>query len=197
MECRCIIELSEIEKKRYAPRYLEEAHYINRRTEVVIVYSKLKQPIYIAINKTHFVVKNGYNKICLCNISNNLQWDLCIGANYLCRLEKIPYKNTSIEVYVLKAYDHKDNCINNTVPSLLSLTFFALFLENIVGGKLEELYKEGSIPKVLFHNRQRAICQLIYFEAACETCQTGQIKIPSCINPDKHINANPVTLPIN
>lgn len=195
MECRCIQDLSECEKKSYVARYFDEAHLISKCTEVIIIFSKLNQTIGIVINKVPFYIKKGYNKICLCNVSKTLNWALGIAANYLCRLEKVEYSNNLVEVYILKAYNHKLNCINNIPPSLKELTYFSLFLQNIGGYKLERLYKEGNIPKVLYENRQRIKCHLEYFESSCVHCQTGPTKIPSCSNPGKHVKANPVGLP--
>jgi len=197
MECRCVQILESNKREHYLKRFIKESRYIDERTAVIFVYSKLKGETRICLNTVEFKIIQGLNKICICRLVNNYGQNLKIAAGYLCKLEKIPTKYIGIEIFILKAYDHQINCINTEVPTLVDICYFQLFLQGISGDRFESLYKKGIVPQDLFENRLKARCHLGFFNFRdwfnlC--CPSTTNRLASCRYPEKHLHINPLNL---
>jgi len=192
MECKCVENLDQTKKDFYLKRAIAEVQYLKGHTSIIIIFSKLKKETNIFLNGTPFKIAYGYNKICICKIANNFGGCLKIGANYLCKLEKIDKGQIGVEIFTLKTYNHSPNCENNIVPSLLELSYFELFQQGICGEKLKQLYKTRHIPKELYIDRPKARSHLGLFESKnwLSFCWPRGTIITSCKKPMKHLSIN-------
>ena len=193
MACKCIRDLTIEQKEIYLKKFLSESAYLNERTEIIVIYSKIRQNTRVCLNTVTFEILPGLNKICICRLANKHGKTLRIAANYLCKLEKIQTIHFGVEIFVLKGYHHQISCQNTQVPTLVELSFFQLFIQGKTNNNLTAIYKRGEIPKELYERRMKIRYHMGYFSFNswfCLACPSVSQVLPSCRFPQRHLQIN-------
>ena len=191
-KCDCYKGLDHDTKQSEIIEILTGYEHIDHKTQIIIVFCKAIDSISICINTIKYKLSYGINKICICGLHRRfLNIKLKIAHHYLTTIERIPSKLDGVEFYVAKARNHKNNCYNNNLPSLLHLSYFQLLVNGISEQRIVQMVLRGQLPRDIFDRRLKCYTKLEYFgfsDLFNLWIPSVDNVIPSCSKPLKHLN---------
>lgn len=190
--CECIGNLTNEDRHQEIIRILSDCKVLFPKTSVIIIYSKVDENVGACINTVRYNLRPGINKICLCGLyREHLEIKLKLTTHYLTCIEEIKSRKEGTQIFIIKGIYHNIDCPNQKVTSLLHSSYFQLLVEGYSEKKIENLVKQGILPKEIYEQRLKWYNHLSRFgfkDIFNVWIPLTTNKIPSCKKPIPHLN---------
>ena len=163
---------------------------VNENVKQIIIISNFESS-RICLNNVAICINKGVTFLCICNL-RRLEYtvDITLMSDLLSTLMPMPCQIPNASAYIIIPRGHKQDCKNQIVPSLKTLSFHSLYLKGYSNQDLAGLTQMGGLPEVVFNDRPPMIGQMFYCTVANLIHMYPPfhpLYIPTCVDQNLHL----------
>jgi hypothetical protein len=188
--CRCIKKMDWEEKEKGLVNMIKTKISVEENIKKIVIVSNLESS-RICFNNVAISINQGVTFLCICNLRNlEYKVEITLMSDFLSKLVPMSCQIPNASAYVIIPQEHKQECNNQTVPSLKTLSFHSLYLRGCSNRSFSDLTLIGGLPKAIFNERPQMIGQMFYCTVANLIHMNPPFHmpyIPTCANPHLHL----------